>query len=100
MKCQVPALSLPSDSSKTTNVSETSPLEAQYGFILGDVPGPRALSSQSNFSPLLYYPDPEVQPFPEEENTRTFMANEKLHIQVSNFCVASMAMLLLILRLL
>ncbi|GFO15466.1 hepatocyte growth factor receptor, partial [Plakobranchus ocellatus] len=75
MQCLVPALST------TGNVSETSPLEAEYGFILGNVPGPRNLSSQSKFQPLLYYPDPQIQTFPEEEKTRLFQPNKKLDIK-------------------
>ncbi|KAK3804123.1 hypothetical protein RRG08_047200 [Elysia crispata] len=77
MKCQVPALSLPQDS----NVSATNPLEAQYGFVLGDVQDSRNLSSQPDFQPLLYYPDPKVQLFSEEENTKQFEPNEKLKIE-------------------
>ena len=76
----MPALSLPQDS----NVSATNPLEAQYGFVLGDVQDSRNLSSQPDFQPLLYYPDPKVQLFPEEENTKQFEPNEKLKIEVGN----------------
>ncbi|GFS09145.1 hepatocyte growth factor receptor [Elysia marginata] len=81
MECQVPALDLQTDSAPMTNVSATNPLEAKYGFVLGDVPGLRNLSSQPDFQPLLYYPDPEVQLFSEEESIRPFQANEKLKIQ-------------------
>lgn len=81
MECQVPALLLPQDTAPTNNISTTNPLEAKYGFVLGDVPGLHNLSSQPGFQPLLYYPDPEVKPFEEEENIRPFQSNEKLKIQ-------------------
>ncbi|RUS75195.1 hypothetical protein EGW08_017054, partial [Elysia chlorotica] len=77
MECQVPAVGLPRD----RNVSVTNPLEAQYGFVLGDVQGLHNLSRQPDFQPLLYYPDPKVHPFPGADSTLQFQPNEKLKIE-------------------
>lgn len=70
------------------NVTETNPLEVQYGFNMDNVAEVKNLSTaQPQFKPMLYYPDPFVAPFDVENQEMKFQDGEWLTIEVKIFCL-------------
>ncbi|XP_012936725.1 plexin-B1 [Aplysia californica] len=76
MECQVPAIKAPA-----VNVTETSPLEVHYGFNMAGVGALKNVSHEASFGPMLYFPDPYVALFSEEERTKQFQESDLLSIQ-------------------
>lgn len=79
MECKVPGVTSPN-----INITETSPLELHYWFKMGNVASLRNISHNSSFGPLMYYPDPGVALFEEDERTKTFQDKDLLSIHVSS----------------
>lgn len=68
------------------NVTETSPLEVHYGFSLDGVTTFRNISHQPTFPPLLLYPDPDIIPFSEQEQTKQHRDKNHLVVKVAGRC--------------
>lgn len=77
MECKSPSIIAPG-----VNVTETSPLEVHYGFVMASVAALENVSYDKAFGPLWYYPDPYVAPFTEEDKTKKFQDKDLLSIQV------------------
>ncbi|BFZ10473.1 hypothetical protein BsWGS_13510 [Bradybaena similaris] len=76
MECRVPAIN-----SQNINITETSPLEVHYSFNMANITALRNISHNSAFGPLMYYPDPSVAYFEEDDRTKTFHESDFLSIQ-------------------
>ncbi|XP_059161426.1 plexin-A2-like isoform X2 [Physella acuta] len=76
MECKSPSIVAPG-----VNVTETSPLEVHYGFVMASVAALENVSYDKAFGPLWYYPDPYVAPFTEEDKTKKFQDKDLLSIQ-------------------
>ncbi|XP_025108033.1 plexin-A2-like isoform X2 [Pomacea canaliculata] len=79
LECEVPEM-LNTVTAAGANVTETSPLEVHYGFSLDGVTTFRNISHQPTFPPLLLYPDPDIIPFSEQEQTKQH--RDKNHLVV------------------
>ena len=81
MECKVPSLQS-AVGSVGMNITETSPLEVHYGFTLDGVMTLKNISHDSNFGPMLLYPDPHLIIFPGDEQTKQFTDKDLLVINV------------------
>ncbi|XP_076468636.1 plexin-A2-like isoform X2 [Babylonia areolata] len=79
MECQVPSLMKPIQAANL-NITETSPLEVHYGFTLDGVMTHKNISHKPEFGPLLLYPDPQLNMFPGEDQTKEFTEKDLLVI--------------------
>lgn len=82
MECTVPSLQSRIDSAGM-NLTETSPLEVHYGFTLDGVMTLKNISHEPNFGPLLLYPNPQLNNFPGDEQTKQYTEKDLLVINVS-----------------
>lgn len=75
--CQTPSL-------RTTNenITDTNPKEVHFGFNLDGVTTWQNISRDATFGPILYYPDPIIDPFGGMENTKKYEKDDVLVIQV------------------
>ena len=83
MQCQVPAIQL----APVQNVTETSPLEVHYGFNMAAVGGLKNVSHEPSFGLMMYFPDPYVSQFVEDDRTKMYEESFRLSIQVSCFYI-------------
>lgn len=96
MMCKVPEMA-PMVASLGVNVTETSPLEVHYGFNMDGVTTLKNVSHQSSFGPLLLFPNPQIFPFPGDDQTKQFIERDLLVIKgrfrIINILMASVLVL-------
>ena len=87
MECTVPSLNA-FLSAAGINLTETSPLEVHYGFTLDGVMTLKNISHEPNFGPQLLYPNPQLNSFPGDQQTKQYTEKDLLVINVSGLpCV-------------
>ncbi|XP_045167311.2 plexin-A1-like isoform X2 [Mercenaria mercenaria] len=78
--CKTPKLNFPGE-----NITETSPKEVHYGFNLDGVTTYRNISTDPQFGPLLYYPDPEIENLPLPGNGGKKYSKDTMVVIKGNF---------------